>query len=96
MQPNALYGPDSGSQPFQRLGNDGKTGGMRAVAMRPTRPPGRVAKGTPAVAVIPVPAIRMAGAPCQMSMASAAQNLRKLNSIYPVFPYLHAPFSIGK
>ena len=47
--------------------------GGRAVGTRPTRHPGRVPKGTPAVAAIPVPAIEMAGYPCQMPMASAAQ-----------------------
>ena len=48
---------------------------MRAVGTRPTRPPGRVPKGTPTVAVIAVPAIEMAGYPCQMPTASAAQIL---------------------
>ena len=46
--------------------------GGRAVGTRPTRHPGRVPKGTP-MAAIPVPAIEMAGYPCQMPTASAAQ-----------------------
>ena len=40
----------------------------------------RVPKGTHAV-VGNIPAIEMAGYPCQMPMASAAQNLRNLNSL---------------
>ena len=57
--------------------------GMRAVGTRhTTRHPGRVPKGTPAVAVITVPAIEMAGYPCQMPMASAAQAGRKPKILY--------------
>ncbi|MBR6319642.1 MAG: hypothetical protein IKR50_04305 [Prevotella sp.] len=57
--------------------------GMRAVGTRPIRRQGRVPKGTPAAAVIPVPAIEMAGYPCQMPTASAAQNLNTMRSQMP-------------
>ena len=47
---------------------------MRAVGTRPNTRRGRVPKGTPAAANHPLPAIEMAGYPCQMPTASAQRS----------------------